>query len=232
MSSIEEERIALNPDDFVRNLVTELELDYCEVSLESHLVNDLGFDSLQMVEAAVLISEMAELTIDDDDWYAIDFSQSTVRDLYMFYLMRSGPPIRGTDETNHDGSLGLKGLLIRLRAPSASDYPKLYDITINEEIAWRWRYGGTIPSFDDFVRTFASGVFTQFVITKPRETQAIGITVAYSANFQSQTCYMATVVAPEFTGSGAGEKQQLCSCNTCFAHGLSERCTWNFQSSI
>jgi len=77
-------------------------------------------------------------------------------------------------------------------------------IAISNDIAWRWRYGGAVPTYEDFVRTFSNGVLVQFIITDIHTGRLVGLAATYSFNPQYRTAYIAAMIAPEFLMTGVG----------------------------
>ena len=189
-----------NIDSFTEGFKEELLPEWeGPVSYDSNLVEDLQFDSLQMLAAAEYLSEVIGSSVELDFKQLIE-ALETVRSAHNFVLTMSSMPataVRPPIST-------LSGKLIQLKPPMLQHYSALYQIATSNDIAWRWRYGGTIPNYDEFIRTFSSGVLTQFVVCRPREDIALGLVVAYGANLQNRTAYFAAVIDPSLVGSGAG----------------------------
>ncbi len=192
---------------FIQKFKDELEVPAdIAVDLNSRLVEDLDFDSLQMMLTLEWLSELLPDGVQVGDEQEVLDALVSVRSAHAYYLTRSSMP---AEEDRPTAPLGvgspvLRGRLVSLMAPLGNHYARLYEIAISNEIAWRWRYGGSIPSYDEFLRTFSSGVLTQLVITRPDNEQAMGLVVAYNANLQNRTAYLAVVVSRELVGSGAG----------------------------
>ncbi len=211
--------MTLGPEEFAAQLLKSLEIPLDpQVSLDSMLEDDLGFDSLQMLEAFVVLEEMLERPLGDDDLGEVSRFGS-IRDFYEYYLVHDSMPQDGPT-ASYSGS-SMRGKLVELTPPMGQHYSHLYQIAVANDIAWRWRYGGAIPNYDDFLRTFSSGVLSQLVITKLRDTHPQGLTVAYNANLQNRTAYLAVVIAPEMVGSGAGAEAAVLFLRYIFG-------TWDF----
>lgn len=210
MNRVADLPVTLDAGEFLKRLVTELELDDPEsVTLDSRLVEDLGFDSLQMVETIVVLAEMLGEPLDAyHDGDVLD-ALGTVRDLHNYYLTRSSMPRDDASSRGGDGGASLRGNLVELRPAMGNHYARLYEIAVTDEIAWRWRYGGAIPSYDEFLKGFSHGVLSQLVVTRPSSSEAIGLAVLYGANLQSSTAYLAVVVTPELVGSGVGAEAAI-----------------------
>lgn len=200
-----------DPDQFIVFLVAQLELSQdLEVTLGSALRDDLGLDSLQMIEALEIIDEvLGTYTPDGADVYEALSSFVTVGDAhnYVLALLKSN----ASRATTSGAALvpQLRGHLVELKPPMGQHYSRLYEIATSNEIAWRWRYGGAIPSYDEFLATFSSGVLSQMVITGMNSDRPLGLVVAYNANLQNRTAYFAAVIEPESVGTGLGAEAAL-----------------------
>ncbi|MHB8262195.1 MAG: GNAT family N-acetyltransferase [Acidimicrobiales bacterium] len=93
---------------------------------------------------------------------------------------------------------------VRLRPPSPVDLPALYGIAISDEVFWRWRYGGAIPTYDAFCSSFAAGVLTQFIVCTPSGRDILGLVVAYNADIANSTGYVAVMMRPSMLRTGIG----------------------------
>jgi len=94
------------------------------------------------------------------------------------------------------------GVWIRLRPISAQDYEFLYQLGVDEEIGYRWRLGGTVPSREAFMEQLWRGVLCQFVIEDLRTGNSIGTVVCYAADLHHRhaTIAAATVGAEHRSG--------------------------------
>jgi hypothetical protein len=102
------------------------------------------------------------------------------------------PSILGDADTN-----ALSGRRFSL-VPLTPEYHRaIYQISTSDQNSFRWRYHGSMPTYEVFERTLNAGVLCQFVIV-PRgtERQALGLVVAYNASMQNRYCYIAAVTDP------------------------------------
>lgn len=214
----------LDSDAFIALIYKELSLPTTqEVSLDSRFVDDLGCDSLQMMLAIDVLAELSEVdsTMEEDGLLtALD----TVRTAHNYYLTCRSMPISQSESDVTVGYRvgGVRGSSIALVPPQANHYSKLYEIAVSNDIAWRWRYGGAIPSYDEFLRTFANGVLTQLVVTKDNDQNVIGLVVGYNANLVNRTAYLAAVIDPLFVGTGLGVRAVVAFLRHLFM-------TWDFE---
>ncbi len=93
---------------------------------------------------------------------------------------------------------------VRLRPPSPVDLPALYAIATSDEVFWRWRYGGAIPTYEVFCSSFVAGVLTQFTVCTPSDNEILGLVVAYNADIANSTGYVAVMMHPNVLRTGIG----------------------------
>lgn len=94
----------------------------------------------------------------------------------------------------------LEGRRVRLRPLGTPDYAWLYETGVGGEVAPRWRFRGTTPSPDDFVRALWDGVLVQFVVE--HGGSPVGMVTCYGADFRSGHAYFAIVAHPRASGTG------------------------------
>lgn len=71
---------------------------------------------------------------------------------------------------------------------------RLYEISLTGENAFRWRFHGHTPSFEEFEQTLHTGVLCQYaVVRKTNMTEVLGLVVAYNADLRNGYCYVAAV---------------------------------------
>ena len=93
-----------------------------------------------------------------------------------------------------------QGRHVRMRGVATDDYDWLYDIAVNSDFAHRWRWRGTTPRPDDFIRLLWDDVAVQYVI----ETRSgpVGMVSCYNVNPANGTGYFAAVARPEYHDTG------------------------------
>ena len=173
--------------------------DISRLSPDTHLIDDLGFDSLQMLVAMEWIEELIPSisVLPDSD---ILSALSTLRHAHNFYLAESCAPVSDADLKRDKSS----GLVVSLRPVRPDDLPYVYELVVRDEHAWRWRFQGALPSYDEFVRSFSTSVFTQLVVTSRRDSHPIGIVVAHNASLINRTTYLSALVSPQNAVPGPG----------------------------
>jgi acyl carrier protein len=70
-------------DRFCSLFRDEFELDDRPLSRDTHLVNDLGFDSLELFRLAILVEMLAPIDLPDE----IDFNTLTIGSVYDHYAV-------------------------------------------------------------------------------------------------------------------------------------------------
>ncbi len=93
---------------------------------------------------------------------------------------------------------------VRLRPPSPADLPVLYAIATSDDLFWRWRFGGAIPTYEAFVSSFVGGVLTQFVVCSPSGSEPLGLVVAYNADIGNSVAHVAVMMRPDVQRTGLG----------------------------
>lgn len=76
----------------------------------------------------------------------------------------------------------LDGPRVRLVAAGREHLSYLYGLATSEEVGHRWRFGGAVPTVQEFQRLFHQGVFAQFVPVLRRSGTPFGHLVAYQAD--------------------------------------------------
>lgn len=92
---------------------------------------------------------------------------------------------------------------VRLQPIDAVDYAWLHSASCADELALSWRFRGTTPSPEAFVRTLWEGVLSQYLVvgTDPQRRR-IGHVSAYNVDFHSGTVYVSATAFPPFLNSG------------------------------
>ena len=116
----------------------------------------------------------------------------------------------------------LVGRRITLLPVVPDHYQFLYELATSEEIGFRWRYGGQVPSYEVFVQQMWTGVLTQFLITQTESGRALGLTVAYNADLRNGHAYIAAVMDQHEVLPGSGVEANALFLDYLFT-------TWNFR---
>jgi len=85
---------------------------------------------------------------------------------------------------------------VRLRPVSSSDYEYLYGLVCHPDVACRWRYRGSPPRPDLFVRDLWEGALAGFAIVSTEQQSPCGLAIAYNADLRSGHAHGALVVDP------------------------------------
>ena len=79
-------------------------------------------------------------------------------------------PITGTDEVRLSPSLRTRRL--HLRMLTNEDHAPLYRLSSDPDVTFQWRFRGTTPSYDEFLKQLYPGVLCQFVVS-PHGSQEV-----------------------------------------------------------
>jgi RimJ/RimL family protein N-acetyltransferase len=99
-------------------------------------------------------------------------------------------------------SPALSATRVRLRPVSQADVARLYAIVTDEKVAWRWRFNGQLPGYEQFVATFHAGVLLQLAVTPRDRDEVIGLVVCYNADLRNGVAYFAMTGSPRVIGTG------------------------------
>lgn len=89
---------------------------------------------------------------------------------------------------------------LSLEPIATGDLPFLYRIAIDENASFRWRYRGTVPSYEQFVSSLNAGVYTQFVVMRRHTATPIGHAIAYGADANAGFLFVALLARTEGLG--------------------------------
>lgn len=96
----------------------------------------------------------------------------------------------------------LQGEAFRLTPPRPDDIGFLYALAVDPDTGFRWRYRGSVPSFERFTADFWTGVVVQLVARRVQDDRPVGHVVAYGADMSMGHTYLGAVFQPDCTGSG------------------------------
>ena len=90
----------------------------------------------------------------------------------------SGPITTG-EEARLSPSLHTRRL--QLRMLTNEDHAPLYRLSSDPDVTFQWRFRGTTPSYDEFLKQLYPGVLCQFVVSPHGSQEVLGLVVAYNA---------------------------------------------------
>lgn len=91
---------------------------------------------------------------------------------------------------------------LRLRPVQAGDYALLNETMLSPGYLHGWRYRGSTPSPEDFVRSLWSGVLCQFIAERRTDRTPVGLVSAYNANHRHRFAYLSLLSFPRYRGTG------------------------------
>ena len=184
-------------------------------------------DSLQLAEAAVVLSQIG-IPVHD-----FRLPSRTPAELEEYWHQpgagsyTASPPvdIPSQHQTSESGMLRrppLRTPNLQLTPVTAENFPFLYALAIDEEVGYRWRFRGSIPSPEDFQKAFWQGTLTQFVVNMTSAAESIGHVVCYAYEPGHQHAFVGMVFAPPVLGTGLPLEAASCFLNYLFN-------TWNLR---
>jgi RimJ/RimL family protein N-acetyltransferase/acyl carrier protein len=179
-------------------------------SLEGRLQEDLGLDSVHRLE---LLSWLSDRGVETD----LDAAQAlrTVTDIAALLVgVPVGSVVRAAgpaaSRARQPRPLHLRNDRVTMRPVRSDDLGFLYDLATADEVAFRWRFRGAIPTFEAFQASLTQGVLTQLVVTSAKDMRSLGEVVVYNANQTHRIAYVAGVFIPDLHLTGvAAEAFQL-----------------------
>jgi RimJ/RimL family protein N-acetyltransferase len=182
---------------FVAILAAKLDVPTDALVAGQRFVEDLGFDSLRLIELALALRELG-LVLPTDLLPQIEDAQ----DAYHWYRTRweQGALVDMPGESPA-GPPPLRGQLVRLRPLFQTDYEALYRIALDERVGYRWRHRGTTPSPEAFVRGLWERVLVQFVIERVEDAAVLGLVSAYDVH-PAGFAYLAVLTRADAVGTG------------------------------
>ena len=198
-----------------RELATMLDRDPAELTDDARLVDDLSLDSLAMMRLLTWLSARG-VSVDTNRHLLADVGEVlSLLDKIAF----PGLSIRVTEGrgTSLPGVADmpvrpqrhgdprarvLEGPAFRLVPPRPDDIGYLYGLAVDPDIGFRWRYRGSVPSFERFSSEFWTSVVVQLVARRIQDDLPVGHVVAYGGDMSMGYTFLGAVFQPEYTGTG------------------------------
>jgi hypothetical protein len=198
----------LGLDEFLYVMSRELGVAREQVSPASRLVEDLGLDSLGIVELIVALEGMGGSLPPDAFDEPVDFSE-----IYYWY----GSTLEGrrwdttpngrTSRCSEHVATGLgasaRGPRVLLRPLREDDHEALRGLATSEEGGFRWRLRALAPGEPEFRRLLWESVLVQFVIARADAHDPLGLVQALRASPQGHA-FLTVLVDPRRQGRGLG----------------------------
>jgi RimJ/RimL family protein N-acetyltransferase len=97
---------------------------------------------------------------------------------------------------------------VSLRPIRPADYGFLYELSMNPEIAWSWKYRTGQVGFEQFIQELREGVLHQFIVdhvdvARSGEQAPIGQVICYNADYRNKHAFLAAQGDPKFHRVGA-----------------------------
>jgi hypothetical protein len=84
----------------------------------------------------------------------------------------------------------LEGRHVHLRPLMPEDYGFLRILDGRAELSVRWRFRGSTPSPEEWVRSIWQAVLAQFLVVRADDKEPVGLVMAYKPNFQDKHAYL------------------------------------------
>jgi RimJ/RimL family protein N-acetyltransferase/aryl carrier-like protein len=211
-----QETIEVPPREANRHeLAALLDCDPAELTDNARLVADLSLDSLAMMRLLTWLSARG-VSVDTDRHLLASvgevlsllekaaFPGLSIRVTEGQGISLPGltdVPIRSQRHGDPQAPI-LEGQAFRLVPPGPEDIGYLYGLAVDPDTGFRWRYRGSVPSFERFSSEFWSGVVVQLVARRIQDDRPVGHVVAYGADMSMGHTYLGAVFQPEYTGTG------------------------------
>ncbi|HVM10560.1 MAG TPA: phosphopantetheine-binding protein [Acidimicrobiales bacterium] len=163
------------------------------VTKDAVLWDELGFDSLRMVELMVAVADAGVLVPED-----VADGVDTVGQAYDAI---SAVRPAGT-EAPQTSATALETRRLRLRPVVLDDHPFLYELATSPHIGWRLKSRGLPLSYDEFVAQLHRDVLAQMMVDDVRSAQRVGIVQAVAGNLIDGHARVTATARPERIGSG------------------------------
>lgn len=166
-------------------------VDAAKVEGTSSLWDDLGFDSIRMVELMVAVADLGVTTPED-------LGDGVVTVIDAFEAMTASRPSRPAMVVS--GPLETRRL--RLRPVVADDHLFLYELATSPHLGWRLKSRGLPLTYEDFIGQLHRNVAAQMMLDDVRDGQRVGIVQAIDLNLIDGNARVAITARPERIGSG------------------------------
>jgi RimJ/RimL family protein N-acetyltransferase/acyl carrier protein len=200
----------LSVDDFASHIATELGIENSELSSGARLIDDLGLDSLQMLELALLLDGMgAHFEAEDlarisriGDVYRIYVERRTLS-LYSDLACEGGPePWPSAGSLRHRSTPPLSSRRTRQRPVVAADYAYLWDLARSDGDAVLGRERGRVVSPERFATALWQGVLAQHIILDAATAAPVGLLRAYDTDLRNGFAYLGLALERRVRGRG------------------------------
>lgn len=163
------------------------------------LVDDLGFDSLELYEFQVVVEELCGHELPDELLAQLD----TLGTAHEWYRVKVGQP-GGTSGSRAPGAappppadppgqVRLATRRVELRPVAPPDYEWLHELTTRHDNLVRWRDRGYTFRIEEWVDRLWAGVAAQFVVEDRAAHRPIGLVTLYNLDARNRHARAATI---------------------------------------
>jgi RimJ/RimL family protein N-acetyltransferase/acyl carrier protein len=183
----------LGYDDFVARVLAALgRSGPHRVDPQLRLVDDLGFDSLELYELQVILEELCRHELPLELLGQVDSFGAA----YEWYEVKAGqeaevvPPLPAEPAP---GEVLMATRRVRLRPVVPPDYEWLYELTTSQEHLVRWRDRGHTYRIEEWIDRLWSGVAAQFVAESVETGRPIGLVTIYHHDARNRHARIAAI---------------------------------------
>ncbi|OAA18426.1 acetyltransferase, ribosomal protein N-acetylase [Frankia sp. EI5c] len=210
----------LTKDEFEELIIVSARIPRESLDSGARLDTTLGLDSFGLLELTASLAELG-VRLDERQW----LSARTIDELYDCYRGQfseaagngrthpgeiSGQAGDLSPAADQPGPPVLAGQFFRLAPVLPQSVPFLYDLAISPDVGFRWRYRGSMPSYQHFEQELWQGILVQFLVESVQTGQPAGHLICYNPEFNLGNAYIGAAMAAPYLGSGiAAEPVQL-----------------------
>jgi RimJ/RimL family protein N-acetyltransferase len=171
-----------------------------------HLVDDLGFDSLELYQFQVVVEELCGHELPDEVLAQID----TLGAAHEWYQVKAGQAGQGgptgaavrPPPPSPPGQVRLATRRVQLRPVAPPDYEWLYDLTTRPDNLVRWRDRGQTFRIEEWVDRLWSGVAAQFVAVASASSTPVGLVTLYNHDARNRHARIAAIFDDQQSHAG------------------------------
>jgi RimJ/RimL family protein N-acetyltransferase len=121
-----------------------------------------------------------------------------------------------------DLTIPMSGRFFRIRPVEPRDVDALYEIALNPEVSYRWRYRGFHPTREKFEADLKAFIFCAMTVTSVKTDEVVGLLISYYQDPRNMHAYFGSLFDPKYLKRGVSIEAVLLFCNYLFS-------TWPFR---
>jgi RimJ/RimL family protein N-acetyltransferase/acyl carrier protein len=182
---------------FLSELGDAIDLDLTGADRTTRLVDDLGWDSLTMLEALAVLDRY-DVALPDD----LIGELRTIGDIHHYLrVLATGDPDERAERRSASVHDAYRGPNIQLIPVTERDTDWLFALCATGDHLVQFRMRATTPSPENFRRFLWDHVLTQFIVAT-HDGKPVGLVSCFEPDFRNRYAYIAAVADPRFESSG------------------------------